>query len=41
MLGFESLSLTHIHPIHNGALRSCHVAREEVMPENARRLILI
>ena len=41
MKGFKSLRLSCINPIENGALRSCHVVREEVTLENASHLILI
>ena len=38
---FEFLHLSCIRPIQNGAMRSCHIAHEEVKPENARCLFLI
>ena len=40
ILGGESLSLNHVHLIEDGALRFCHVAREEEVLQDLVRLIV-
>ena len=40
MLGCESLPLSHVHSIKDGALRFCHVAHEEEALRNLIRLIV-